>query len=818
MIEVAQAEVIEIVQPYLGRSEHWNNRLSWILSSIRKWHTLEAVNLFEQILQVMPASVTNRHYYTASKIAIVYPKSGCRLIRLMFDQILEIYLQKREDAEKKKGDSLPHAFSLVSLLSELETLHNNGILDEMFERVSQAEPKLFIETMLPWLIEVVKLDSEPLDNWPFYASDVLSHGWYGSSFVIKHKFIEACIDALSTLAQIEPETFRERSADLAALPYETPQLLLANVYQRIPELYAEEAFQFLLEDRRRFELGDHEQYDSRQLISAIYPVLPDSQRVELEGAIIAYTPIRKYLGVEGLRRRGLESLYLLQAIPEECLTEQGIRHFRQLERKFPGEKASRPTYIGMAQIVGPPISKADARKMSDASWLRVIRKYHGEVTHKDFGGAREQSGVLTELVKESPERFYSLLERVPDTVDQHYIHAFINGLAESDAPAEWLFNIVRRFAPQSRLETRRTIAHALRKRIKDDLPDDMLAILKGYVHSSLVKDEIWYHENYRDDLYNAYINTMRGSALGTLMRALDQQKDDQAKQRKWELIEFVATDYSTILRVGAIEELRYMLKDNRERAIGLFERLMEGHPRLLQSRDVREFLYYGFYKNYVRMEPFITALMNDETEQAQQWGAELACIAFISPGALESDDARDKARNLAEKALSGPPTWRRGAARIYAHNIARGSSEVCVKNLEDLLDDEDKDVQNQVSGVFYRLGDEQIFALGEFIQTFAASPMLHSNMHQFAKYLWEHGQLDPSWAFSVVETVLDNKFQPAETPWLVGGEELIRLILGIYNNPSSASEIRGQAMNLFDRLMERHAGDAQKVLKEWDHV
>jgi hypothetical protein len=775
MTEAAQAEVIEIVQPYLGRSEHWNNRLTWMLSSIHKWHTVEAVDLFEQMLQVVPTSVTNRYYHTASKIAMVYPKSGCRLIRLMFDQILEIYLQKREDAERESGDLSPRAFSLVSLSSELETLHNNGILDNMFEQVSQTEPKLFIEAMLPWLIRVVKLDSELPDGRPFYTPDGLSHNWYSGTFVVKHEFIEACINALSTLARIEPETFREWSADLAALPYETPQLLLANVYQRLPELYAEEACQFLLEDRRRFELGDREQYDSRQLISAIYPVLLDSQRAELEEAIIAYTPIRKHLGVEGLRWRGLESLYLLQAIPEECLTEQGIRHLRQLERKFPGKKASSPTYFGMAQIVGPPISKADAKKMSDASWLRAMRKYHGEVGHKDFGGAREQSGVLTELVKESPERFYRLLEQISDTVDEYYVRAFINGLAESDAPAEWLFNIVRRFAPQSQLDTKRTIAYALRKRINDGLHDDMLTLLESYVRSSLAKDEILWQENDRD-LYNAYINTMRGSALQTIMRALDQQKSDQTKQRKWKLIEFVATDSSIVLRVGAIEELRYMLKDDRERAIVLFERLMEGHPRLLRARDVREFLYYGFYKNYLRMEPFITALMNDETEQAQQWGAELACIAFISPGALESDEARNKAKELAEKALSGPSTWRRGAARIYAYNIARESSEVCIQNLENLLDDEDKDVQNHVSGIFYGLGDEHIFALGEFIQAFAASPALYSNMHQFAKYLWEHGQLDPPWAFSVVETVLDNKFQPAERPWFVGGDGMCQAL------------------------------------------
>jgi len=302
------------------------------------------------------------------------------------------------------------------------------------------------------------------------------------------------------------------------------------------------------------------------------------------------------------------------------------------------------------------------------------------------------------------------------------------------------------------------------------------------------------------------------------MRALNQQNNDEARQRKWELIEFVVATSSIILRVGAIEELRYMLKDDRERAIVLFEQLLKGQPRLLRSQDVHEFLYYGFYKNYLRMKSFIIALMNDDSEQAQQRGAELACIAFIAPGALGSDEARSNAEKLAEETLSGPPTWRRGAARIYSHNITRGSQEVCAQNLKILFDDEDTEVRNQVSGIFYRLGDEHVFTLSEFIKAFAASLALHSNMYQFAKYLWEHGRLNPSWVLSVIEIILDNKYQSKETPWMPGGEEIIRLVLSVYNSPTSTSELRKQAMNLFDSLMERYAGDAQKVLGEWDSI
>ncbi len=83
----------------------------------------------------------------------------------------------------------------------------------------------------------------------------------------------------------------------------------------MPEVYAEDALRFLLDDRRRLNLGDPDQYDSRKLLSAIYPLLTEDQQVELEAYIISWNLILRYLDLEGLTWRGLEQLYLLQAIP-----------------------------------------------------------------------------------------------------------------------------------------------------------------------------------------------------------------------------------------------------------------------------------------------------------------------------------------------------------------------------------------------------------------------------------------------------------------------------------------------------------------------
>src|SRR5205085_11606328 len=125
-------------------------------------------------------------------------------------------------------------------------------------------------------------------------------------------------------------------------------------------------------------------------------------------------------------------------------------------------------------------------------------------------------------------------------------------------------------------------------------------------------------------------------------------------ERKWEMIEFAAGDDSTALRAGAIEELLYMLHEDRERAITAFERLMDGHPALLRSHFTQEFLRYGLYRHYERMKPYIVELMNGDHESLQQQGAELACIAAISPAPPDSGEGRGDVDALAESTITGP--------------------------------------------------------------------------------------------------------------------------------------------------------------------
>ncbi|QIN80149.1 hypothetical protein GBA65_18310 [Rubrobacter marinus] len=802
MVDLEQEAVTGLLRPFLGRSDHWIVRVSWVLGRIRDWHALAALELFELLLHEVPASeVGNTH--ELDEVVKAFPREGCRLIQHVLGRSLDAHLED--------GPSSPRG----GLMRDMP-LHNYT-LQEAFKAASSAAPGDFVEAVLPWLQRVVGLTDPPDYEPPYFAPDALSHGWYDCLDPAQSIFIRALIDALTTLARTERDRFRILAGRLAAMPYQTPQQLLAHVYRAVPDAYTGDVLRFLLGDRRRLNLGDHQQYDSRKLITAVYPLLTEARRTELETYIVSWDLILPYRGLEGLRYRKLEQLYLLQAIPGRYLTDRGARYLAELERKFPGVRAREAPLITEARAVGSPIDEGAHAKMSDEAWLRAMRKYRGKVRHPEWhrGGAHQLAASLQRRVKEEPERFHALAMRAPEDVDDEYAGAFINGLAETEAPAEWLFDVVDRFGCDPTRHIGRTIAWALEKRYDEGLNEGMLDRLEGVVRG-LMGDDERRAEQGGDGPSGVYLNSDRGASMRTLMQALDSRREEGDEERMWSLIEHAAGDSSTALRAGAIEELLYrLLTEDRGRAVALFERLMDGHPALLCDHDATSFMYYGSYRHFSRMEPFVRDLMGHADEKCAQRGAELACVAALSSAdALGSDVDLSTARALAEAAITGPPALRRGAAKVYARNMDSRRSDLCARGLMRLLDDGDDQVRRSVGGAFMHVrgaGDPEV---RRFVEEFAASRALASEEDDFAEYLWEYGPDDPPWALQVLEAALDNR-HPAGSIRR-GGEQFVRLALRMYTDPTADAGIKSRAMDAFDKLMERYAYEAGRALDEWD--
>lgn len=807
VIDVEQAAVVELVGPLAEQGGRWESRVRLMLARIRYWNAVEAVRLFESMLSQVPISQLGR-VHELGNVVEAFPRDGCRLIRVVFDRRLE--------GGEAGADEPPYYGRGV--FEELAL--SDSVLDGAIKVASEAEPEFFVEQMLPWVERVLSLTEERDDDWPFFAWDLLCRDWRGGIDRPQESLMRAMVSALSAVARAEPDSFRRVAARLAEMPSQTPQLLLAHVYLRVPETYAEDALRFLVEDTRRLELGKRERYDTRQLIGAIHPFLSSDQRAELEAFILSYDPILPHLGVAGLQERGLEQMYLLHAMPAESLSERGASRQRELERKFKDRRASEepPAIFRIANDSGPPIPEEALPKMSDAAWLTAMGRYRGDTRHRaNRGGRRARwlGGVMTARVEEEPQRFHRLALEAPADVDGSYVRAFVDGLADSAGPDEWLFDVVERFAGQNDPEMTLTFAWALEKRTGGGLSDEVLDLLERAARGPAGDDEA-IRKSSGQGPHGVYINSDRGASFKTLMSALRARETAEAKSRMWGLLEFACDDPSTALRSGAIEELLYLLHEDRERAIALFEAAMDGHSNpLLCSFPVPDFLHYGAYKQFSRTKPFIEAMMDGQDEECRQRGAELGCVAAISPAeALGAEDALFAARELARRAARGPAALRRGAARVYAHNLDGKRSEDHARELIAFLDDPDDKVRDFAADAFRHIEGTNSRGLRTFVEAFAPSRALRSGSDEFSEYLLERGPEDPRWALSVLEAVLNNAHD--EETYSSAGGKFVSLALRLYTDPTADGQLRARAMDVFDGLMERHTYEAQAALAEWD--
>lgn len=814
-VDTAQSQVMNIVSPVYRRSEQWRRRTGFILFSVRDWSTREAIELFEEYICDLP-TLDRVQYYELVAVTRAHPPTGCKIARHLLDRALAHYSAKKDSELRELGETHAYSYVRVNLYAVLDALDNTR-LGEVVAVASQAEPKLFLELMIPWLSTALKLCRPPTEASPqYYLYDDLALGFHGDSDEVIIQLFRGCITALVATATDDPMCFAAHVAQLASLPYSTAQTLLVCTYGSVPESHAHQACEFLLSDLRRLHLSGIGQCSSKQMIKAIYPFLSDIDRALLEKQILAYAPIHKKSGIEGLNWRGIEQLDLLQAIPEQYLSSLAIRRLRELERKFPQVRLSEEQAKITFGAVASPIPEDKARRMSDRDWLRAMRKYKNGVQHpgRFMGGAEQLATVLFNQVKENPTRFNSLLKRAPDNIDDRYVTAFINGFAQSDCPADWLYAAIRRFAELREGTLARSIAGALRTKVGEGIPNDLILLLYHYLSDSPGDDELWWMQGSNNgDPFMSYVNSDRGSVYDLLMRILDHQNTPESTLEKWSLLERACFDASTALRAGAIQELTYMISDDRERALSYYQLLIDGHEVLLASAQSREFLYWALRRNFHAVKPFIMAMMAYPDETTQRNGAELACIAALSRPVLESEDASREAQDLADAAISGPATWRRGAARIYASNLTRNAVSECLPKVLALLMDDDDHVKQLVASIFSGMNAGHFYTLRSFIESYVHS--VDFPEHSCVNYLWEYGLWDPQWTLTLVRHIA------AETIARQGADlslmtTLVRIVLQIYKDPASDAEMRREATNVFDVFMERYSLSAQSVLTEWD--
>jgi predicted nucleic acid-binding OB-fold protein len=489
----AQPQITAFLTPYLGRSDQWDNLLTAWVGRIRQWHSLEAVRLYEKLLLNNWKNNDSLFVYHLRDVAKQHPLEGC----LILEQML---------AQAELPDKPDNHFRWTSPFWNAFADKESGGLkidDEVLETLAEAKPNEFLGSIWSFLERALHVSALPEENDLYFPTDAFRDTWSIRStrgVLHGHHFGFALSRAMGKALQLLADTDASRCQEwlnrLEALHYETPHMLVLDVYAEHPQTFSDRVLSFLCGDVRRLELGES-QCETRRLMREVAPFWSSPQCAEMERHILAHDRLPHCLRLRQrdlyiLQRRGVEQWGLLLALGRERLTLEGQRRLREWDDKFRGEKLPDKPITGESGFVGSPIEGSKAQKMSDQAWLRAMAHYQGDIKHRrEFlkGGAEQLCRVLQGCVKEQPERFAKLfLEKVPLNVDAFYVRALLEGLAESSAPSELLFDAVRRFqhhnGPDVFGELPSTIAGVLDKRGDEGLPSDLMDLMQSWVDNT----------------------------------------------------------------------------------------------------------------------------------------------------------------------------------------------------------------------------------------------------------------------------------------------------------------------------------------------
>jgi hypothetical protein len=789
-----QGDIIDILTKNLGKSEKWNIKIGNMLNRIENWRSNKAVELVEKLI-LTESGFNLAHFFGFKELCEFDPIAGCRIVRVVLEQMLEQQLSEKS-----------MIFSIHRSIDNL-SIRDSG---KVFTKLAELAPETYLNNILPWIEKVMLISRGKLGGNNKFQHDALSDFWYEDIYHNFVVFIESIESALCNLKYKNSEQFLLYIQRLTDLPYATSQQLVARIYTKFSKDYTSSVFNFLIGDKRRFNLGT-EQYESCQLVKSCVPYLKKEELIMLEYSITEYLPVYKNFGIEGLELTGLEQLRLLHSFPRELLSSKGLRRLMEWERKFQGWVASEdPRRIHGGIVVDSPIGREGIQKMSDLDWLNAFKKYKGKKTHKDLakGGAFQLASFLQEFTIDNPQRFYKLALSTPIDVDESYIRAFCEGLALSDGPTHWLSEVCLHFAKHLSNESKIYISWSLDKRVEMGLPEEINLMLEGFYRNTFINEG-----NIYDDVDSGSINTVRAVVFSTLFRSLASSETDTSIFRRWEILQYSVTDKCIYVRAAAVEKLKYMLQYDRDRCIIIFKRLMDGYPRLLEAHSTFEFCRYGIFSHFGLIWPYINDMLYHQKETCRENGSRLACIAAISSN-LEVSSTHPK---LLGKLVEGKVEWRKGAADVLSHNFTSIRSNEIVNSLIILADDESGDVRASVARIFYELKDEPVNTeYLQFILRFVSTKSVIKGFYPLAEYLWLNGIFYPQWSMEVIENFLENKHEDQERQWLYGAEKLIRLILRINIDPLSSTLDKNKSMDLFDKLMKQFVNDATKVLNEWD--
>lgn len=711
---------------------------------------------------------------------------------------------------------------------ERDFLHGGSAL-HWLKDLAAIEPAAFLHAILPAMNTAIARHVEgegiPARNgiWPSRRLD--------RTDLQSPELIDLVADALARVAADDPDTAARLLALLEPDRYLTGLHLLletvtANPEDLAPLLVAQ------LDNPGLFLAGWHcaEGYSAAKAMTASIPYLDALARARCEAAIFALRPELDFAakaladhrrGVRWfsypdfprhcLRDSGLREWSVLRQIGSDLLSPIGGRRLAELDRKFVGRRPEEPDGMHGGWVCSP-IDPGRAQRMNDAAWLSAIADY--SVREPDIwdrgglrGGSRELARVLKERAKDEPDRFISLLVRLPDGARDDFACGVVAGITETKpdaATVERILAIVSEY-PQAQ-PGGQALAWLIRSCSEPPGPlaQEMISALclgeederAGEFHRA-PKDEKepdWQLAlNSGGDLLTKAINSPRGSALAHVGEMAWESKE--AFQRYRPVFDQVVGSSAPPYVHAALETaLLAGLKHEGKESVGWLRRTIAACPQALFNNNGRRALHLAFQLDAALGDFVVESYIESADPLVRAFGALTICQFSLG-------DARYVP--LAERLIAESVEYRSAAAVVAAANFqSERFGGQCSDWLIRFFDDDATIVRHQARDCFRRLRTEDVSPYRELFERFAASRYFAEARSSFVHTLERLPERMDDLLLHLLEQTVSAKQGRDGTAGAYDLYDIGTLLLRIYvSSIGNADRVR-RTLDLVDQLVE----------------
>lgn len=706
--------IVGLVREARDASENWKARLRGLIGSRHGYSSSEMHDLVVELVgdgtldQVHPGIEVNADWWFIwYGLGTEQPEFAIRILGAWFDRQLE-----RAAAH---GQLDPFALGLVA------HSQNSG---NLIRECAEAAPLQFVARLFP---KLAQFDRRVPKEWV----DAPGHAYSPDD-----QLREALGDAMCTVASENPAAL---DAIVEAEPLGEStwiSMILLRAWSANPGAYAEHIAQYIMEapDRRltitySSGIGTTDLAAVRHTaVAAASAECSDETFANLESAIMALAPDWEHRH----RRPGLTEFHLLRALDKTRLSTKAHRRLQELERRFPeaSQHGARqpstddesPSEDGFGWV-GPPIPQKAQSLMTDDQWLRAMEKYGYDeesfVTRdRIWGGALELSRGLEALVRDNPDRFSRLANRMGASLNPHYFAAILHGLTrgERGQNSDWtgtpeqICSVLRRIAAIKANVSTRDIANAIGALAPGDVPQGIVQTLCCIACSAKDPEKDSWSSSTMGPIGQA-INSDRGAAASTIADLL------AADSNRWSIlkstVEQLVIDPVLAVRSVTARCLLAILDTHREDALTGFRRLIDDADPILGSTWIERFVHYAMYRDYAAMRPTLMKMLLSSEPTAITAGARQITLAGLS---------LDEARDDADLVLSMGEEVRATAAEIYASNVTNPTvGPECEERLKVLFRDESDAVRRSAARCWSALEPDELAKRGSLLSAFVES-------------------------------------------------------------------------------------------------